>query len=134
MRKFMQLYQMNYSHSYTILVVEDEIILREYLTELLELEGYLTRWAGTAAEAVDVLKQHSVDAVITDFHLGEDTGLVVLDYLQTHQPSVPCLIMSAEWNTSYQDMCKQAGGNGVIKKPFDNQDLLLSLKGALLKR
>ena len=127
----MQLYHMNHVSASTILVVEDEIILREYLTELLELEGYTAVTAGSAGEAISQLQSNAISAAITDLHLGQSTGMEVLQYLQIHSLRVPCLLMSAEWNTTLQQQCLQAGAAGLIKKPFDNKDLLRLLREAL---
>lgn len=127
----MHLYDMNQSTPSTILVVEDEIILREYLTELLELEGYSTLAAGSATEAVTLLKAHAIRAVITDLHLGQSTGMEVLHHVHTHMLGVPCFVMSAEWNAQIQQQCTTSGAAGLIKKPFDNKELLQVLQTQL---
>lgn len=115
----------------TILVVEDEIILREYLTELLELEGYCILAVGSASEALTILKEKTVNAVITDLHLGQSTGMEVLHHIHTHLQGVPCFIMSAEWSIQVQQECNTSGATGLIKKPFDNRELLHLLKNQL---
>lgn len=122
---------MNQSTPSTILVVEDEIILREYLTELLELEGYYTLAAGSASEALILLNENTVNAVITDLHLGQSTGMEILHHVHTHLQGVLCFMMSAEWNLQVQQLCTTSGATGLIKKPFDNKELLHLLKNQL---
>lgn len=122
---------MNQSTLPTILVVEDEIILREYLTELLELEGYSTLAAGSTTEAITLLKANTIRAVITDLHLGQSTGMEVLHHVHTNMQGVPCFVMSAEWNAQIQQQCTTSGAAGLIKKPFDNKELLHILKNHL---
>ncbi len=116
-----------------ILVVDDEIILREYLTELLELEGFSTLSAGSVAEAIGLLKNNQSALVISDLFLGQSSGMEILEHLKLTQANTPCYIMSADLTEEIRGKCMQAGAKGLIKKPFDNSDIISLIKNNFSK-
>ncbi len=116
-----------------ILVVDDEIILREYLTELLELEGFSTVSAGSATEAVELLQNTLPSLIISDLFLGQSSGMEILEHLKLTQANTPCYIMSADLTEEIRGKCMQAGAKGLIKKPFDNSDIISLIKNNFSK-
>ena len=79
----------------SILVVEDEPIIRETLAEFLMGEGFEVRTAGTAAEAIRVAQERDYDVGICDIQLPDGDGVKVLRQLHRINPAMFVLIISA---------------------------------------
>ena len=79
----------------TILVAEDESLLRKILTGLFEAEGYRVVAAATGREALERFGAEPVDLVVTDIRMPEIEGLELLDRLKRVDPEVPVVIMTA---------------------------------------
>ncbi len=110
----------------TILVVDDEIILREYLTELLELEDFKPIGVSSGAEALAEISRQKPDMIICDMFLREETGLDLLHKLSTTSAvNIPFVLMSAEISSELMVTGKANGVKAFIKKPYES-DLLLS--------
>lgn len=85
----------------TILVVEDETILRLTLAESLRAKGYCVVDAASADEAVGILASGlSVDAVLTDVHMpGQMSGFDLAEWISKNRPSVPVVVTSGDART-----------------------------------
>lgn len=113
----------------TILVVDDEIILREYLTELLELEDYRAIGVSTGNEAMAEVKKQVPDMVICDMFLNGETGLDLLRRIKREGlEKIPFLFMSAEITPEIREKSEQEGARAFIKKPYENQLLLETVR------
>src|SRR6188768_2931337 len=78
----------------TILVVDDESLIRWSLAERLRADGHDVIEAGTAAEAID-RAEHGVDLVLLDYKLPDDDGLVVLRKLRDLDPDTVVVMLTA---------------------------------------
>ena len=79
----------------TILVIDDEEIIREALEALLGAEGYQVRTAATAAEGMDALSNGPVDAVLLDLMLPDRNGLEVLEDIRRLDEDLPVVMITA---------------------------------------
>ena len=75
--------------SKTILIVEDETVLRESLAELLEEEGHTVKQAENGKVAYDLILKEPVDLVLTDVRMPEMDGLTLLGHLRQILPQTP---------------------------------------------
>ncbi len=107
----------------TVLVVDDEELLREMMTAFLELSGYRVVAAGTADEAVSVLDRAAVDVVFTDVRMpGAMDGIALAQWIRSHRPQVRVLITSG-----YTSRTQQAGelsSGPLIPKPYRPEDVV----------
>src|SRR5215468_4959160 len=78
-----------------ILIVEDEMVLRQSLSELLVEEGYEVLEAENGKAAYDVLLQRPVDLVLTDVRMPEMDGLTLLAHVQKVAPQTPVIVITA---------------------------------------
>src|SRR5205085_9166776 len=83
------------TRSGTILVVDDEEIMREILETLLTREGYTVRLAATAAEGLDMARAMPFDAAIVDVMLPGMDGVQALDELKKLDDDLPVLMITA---------------------------------------
>ncbi len=116
-----------------ILIVEDEEDLAENLADLLELEGYTTKICLSGEEALEEIKTSLPDIALLDIQLPEIDGIEVLRRLKELQPTLPVVMVSASSQRGMGEKIKEYGADGMIMKPYD-QDELLQLIEELLTR
>jgi DNA-binding NtrC family response regulator len=77
-----------------ILVVDDEVPIRELLAQYLDRSGYRVTAVGTATEAEKLIAIDPPQLVITDLQLEESDGLVMVEQLKTSLPDVPVILLT----------------------------------------
>lgn len=109
-----------------ILVVDDEDDIRDLVTGILEDEGYETRDAATAHDALAEVQKRRPALVFLDIWLqGSDRdGLAVLDELKKHHEDVPVVMISGHGNVEVAVSAIQRGAYDYIEKPFKTDRLL----------
>ncbi len=101
-----------------VLMVDDEVGIREGMASFLRLAGHRVRTAETVAAGVTLLEEDDFDVVVTDWHLGdEDASRVVAT------SPCPCVVVSGHPDEVTQDGCSQ-----VLSKPVFPADLLSLLE------
>ncbi|MCI5131179.1 MAG: response regulator, partial [Candidatus Electrothrix sp. EH2] len=78
-----------------ILIVDDELSMRDFLKILFENEGYETAVAPDAETALDLAINDPVDLVITDIRMPGMNGLDLLAELKQHFPDIPVIMLTA---------------------------------------
>src|SRR5688572_32398181 len=79
----------------SILVIDDEEIMREILEALLTRDGYDVRLAASGAEGIELAKSVPIDAAIVDVMMPGMDGIAVLDELKKHDDELPVLMITA---------------------------------------
>ena len=118
----------------TILIAEDDGVIRELLTEMLKTAGYDLLTATDGVEAVERFKNHGekVHLVITDIGMPRMNGIEALLIIRSMSPSVPIMILSIWEEQAYIKIAKQAGVKEYMKKPFDVHELICKVRDTLL--
>ena len=101
-----------------ILVVDDEIVIREVLSALFTGEGYAVVTAGDGLAALDALADASPDLVIADIIMPRLDGWGLLARLRDEHPEIPVVLLSATFRGHPPD------GVAFVAKPFDIDHLL----------
>ena len=118
-----------------ILVVDDEENLCRILSKILREEGYEVSVASSAEEALRVLSDESVDAVLTDIRMPGMDGLELLRRIKKEEPSPAVIMMTAYPSIDGVVQAMKAGAYDYIQKPFENnEEVLLTLDRALERR
>jgi len=107
-----------------VLVVDDEKNMRRSLETLLGDEGYATRSAESAEEALRLLGQDSFLMVITDARLGGMSGYEFLARARTQWPELPTLMITAHATPKLAVEAIKAGAMDYLAKPFAPEELL----------
>lgn len=119
----------------TILIIEDDTILRENTAELLELSNYNVISASNGKIGVNKAKLHLPDIIVCDIMMPELDGYGVLNVLAKNNNTkyIPFIFLSAK--TENQDIRKgmNLGADDYITKPFTEDDLLSALESRLAK-
>jgi DNA-binding NtrC family response regulator len=118
----------------TILVIDDEEIMREILDALLTREGYQVRLASTAPEGLDLLRSMPFDAAIVDVMLPGMDGISALDEIKKIDDDLPVLMITAFASVENAIAAMKRGAYDYITKPFKNDEVLVVLRNALAQR
>jgi DNA-binding response OmpR family regulator len=117
-----------------ILIVDDDMEMRSFLSDVLEQSGYEVIQASDGLTAIAVLEDelhdsggdHTVpiDAVVTDLRMPGATGLEVLEYLRHHDWSTGVILISGFASRELVDEALRMGAAKVLAKPFSLLDFL----------
>jgi DNA-binding response OmpR family regulator len=102
-----------------VLVVEDEPIIAEMMSLLLEIEGYNVISSSDIAYARRKLHQKDIHLVMLDLKLKDEDGRSMCAYIKGHDElkSIPVIFVSA--NSDLEQITKDCGADDHINKPFD---------------
>lgn len=112
----------------TILIVEDDLGLREALVDTLLLGGYFVLEADSAEQAMITLNSNKVDLVVSDIQMGEMSGLTLLRSVKNKYPQLPMLLMTAYATIDDAVQAMRDGATDYLSKPF-SPEVLLNLVG-----
>ena len=118
----------------SILVVDDEEIMREVITTLLEEEGYRVTSSATGEEGIERVKEDACDLVFLDLMLPSMSGLEALEEMILIDPHIVVVMISAYASIETAVEATKSGAFDFITKPFKNEELLLVVKNGLKKR
>jgi two-component system response regulator AtoC len=114
----------------TVLVVDDEPLIRWALVNRLKEEGYRTVEAGTASEAV-ALHREGVDLLLLDFALPDANGLEVLQQVKQTDPDTLVIMLTANTEIGTVVAAMKQGAFHYANKPFDLDEIMLLVEKAL---
>ena len=116
-----------------ILVVEDEELMRAILRKLLENEDYQVFTADSAENALEIFTAEDIDLTLTDIRMAGMDGLELLDQLKTIDSEALVVIMTAYSSVDSAIAALRKGAYDYVTKPFVNEDLLQTVKNAILR-
>lgn len=117
----------------TILVVEDEAMVRDVVTSLLKPRGYTVIAVATAEEALAEVtaKADELDAILTDIVLPGRSGLQLAEDVKSRYPHLPMLFMSGYTDTAVTEHPFLSTGQHFLQKPFSPDELIGKLEAVL---
>jgi two-component system response regulator PilR (NtrC family) len=116
-----------------ILIVDDELSMRQFLTHLFQHEGHTVRVAENGRAAVTRLREQPADVVISDVKMPDMGGIELLRAARELQPEVEFIMMTAFANVDTAREAFLLGAFDFIQKPFDNDHLKEIVARALAK-
>jgi putative two-component system response regulator len=118
----------------SILLVDDEEMIRRLLDTRLSAQGYHCRQAANAAQALEKLKDGSVELVILDIKMPGKSGAELLPEIKAKYPDTAVIMATAISDASTAINCMKEGAYDYITKPFNLEEVSLSVARALEKR
>jgi two-component system response regulator PilR (NtrC family) len=115
----------------TILIVEDEVVLRESIAELLAGEGFEILQAGDGKAAYSLVVQRPVDLVLSDVRMPEMDGMTLLGQLQKLAPETPVIMLTAYGTVDSAVSAMRSGACDYLLKPVQFDDLLMKVQRAM---
>lgn len=117
-----------------ILIIEDEIELRDMLKLSLARKKYKVLEAEDGRQAINRFKPSITDLVITDIIMPDEDGLKVIMKLRELKPAIKIIAISGGGKAgpgSYLNMAKALGADAVFSKPFSINDLIIKIEQLL---
>jgi len=114
-----------------ILVVDDELSMREFLELMLTKEGYNVSCAETGEKAISMVNKKYFDLLLCDIRLGDISGIDVLRAAKKQNPNTVVIMISAYASAETAVEAMNEGAYDYVPKPFDNEELKLTLEKAL---
>lgn len=111
-----------------ILVIEDDADTAQFLKLLLEREKYDVTIAKDGGQAHSMFMMKKPDFVILDLILPGESGFEVCERLKTLERNVPVLILTAVELDDSKNLAARVGADAYMTKPFDPDELLISIK------
>jgi len=106
-----------------VLIVDDELIMRESLAGWLERDGYEVKKASSGEEALEKSKSSKYDILIVDIKMEGMSGLELLKYVNENDPDVAVVMITAYGSISTAIEAMKNGARDYLLKPFDPSEL-----------
>lgn len=108
-----------------VLIVEDDFILRENLSELLHYKGFLTENASNGKEALKLMSESAPDLILSDYDMPELDGLGLLREVKASEKydQVTFVMMTGNSHPGLAEKAKSLGAKGFLEKPFLLSDI-----------
>lgn len=116
-----------------VLVVDDELSMREFLTILLEMEGYQALSAANAEQALKLLSDDLFDLIISDVQMPGLNGIELLARVKAMSPDTAVLMMTAFSAAEQAVEAMKLGAYDYIAKPFKVDEIKVLIRNALEK-
>jgi DNA-binding response OmpR family regulator len=112
---------------YTILVVDDEELIRNLIVTFLSKMGHSCLTAVDGVDALDKMKENKIDAVITDIKMPNMDGITLTSEISIKYPGLPIMVMTAFDEEYSAGIAISAGAREFIKKPFSLDEFAIRL-------
>lgn len=116
----------------SILVVDDEVMVRGLFKRLLTKLGYGVTVASTGAEALELCSKHRFDLILMDYRLDDVNGLDIFEKVRPNQQTARVVFLTGDPNIAeVQKSVQNAGADGFITKPFEVGEIELVVERLL---
>ena len=116
-----------------ILLIEDDVLLAQSLTDALEAEGFQVDEADCGEDGLELAKLYEYQVMILDLGLPDMRGDEVLQNLRQQNTDMPVLILSGDTQVESRLSCLHKGADDYLIKPFNMEELVARLQ-ALVRR
>lgn len=121
-----------------ILIIEDDLFIRENILELLQNEGYQVSGASTGAAGIQLIEEHLWDLIICDIMLPDTDGYSILEFLRQNQNRIisitQLVFLTAKAEREDLRLGMELGADDYITKPCSPTELLSAIAARLHRR
>jgi two-component system response regulator PilR (NtrC family) len=118
----------------TVLVIDDEEVMREILESLLTQEGYRVKLAASGLEGLEIASREPVDLAIVDVMLPDRSGIDVLHELKKSDPELVVVMITAFASVETAIEAMKRGAFDYVTKPFKNDEVRVVVANGLKQR
>ena len=119
---------------YRLLIVDDDLAMREMLSSLFREEGYAVEEATSADDAIEQCRDCEFDVVLSDIKMPGKSGIEMIGELREIRPATPVVLMTAFGSIDSAVEAMRAGALDYITKPFEPDAVLVTVERALERR
>jgi putative two-component system response regulator len=119
---------------HTILIVDDEQVIRRVLKQRLSADGYHCEEAGSAGDALAILNAGPVELVVLDIKMPGRSGIELLPEIKLKYPDIAIIMVTATNDTVVAIQCMKEGADDYLIKPFNLEEVSISVRRALERR
>lgn len=116
-----------------LMVVDDDVQLLNYLESVLKNEGFQVYITSNPNDAIDFMKDESIDLAIVDLVMPEKSGFDMFKELIEINKELPIVFLTGVGTPHVRNEALKMGAANILKKPVDIDELLAQIKGALKK-
>lgn len=113
-----------------ILLVEDDDLVRDMLTQVLQRASHQVICAANGEEATECLKKAEPDIMVTDIIMPKKSGITLISEVKNRHPDLEIIAISGGGRldpTGYLDLSETIGASVSFEKPIDNTALLMAI-------
>ncbi|MGD1906371.1 MAG: response regulator [Leptolyngbyaceae cyanobacterium] len=116
-----------------VLVIDDNPDLRNYVSQVLQHQGYHVRTAASGELALELVETHTPDLILTDLMMPGLSGLDVIQRLRTDERfhSTPIILLTAKVDDETRISGVEQGADAYLGKPFNDRELLAEVRNLL---
>jgi len=118
----------------TVLVIDDEEVMREILESLLTQDGYRVKLATSGQEGLEIAGREPVDLAIVDVMLPDRSGIDVLDELKKSDPELVVVMITAFASVETAIEAMKRGALDYVTKPFKNDEVRVVVANGMKQR
>jgi CheY-like chemotaxis protein len=122
---------MKQSKSKTILIVENDNVVRRSVARLVELDGWHVLEASNGVQGLRVFRNEAPDVVLTDVVMGGLDGFSLTAVIKSIRPHAPVIVMTGLINPELDAKAQELGVSAFLRKPFEPELLLFALSRSL---
>jgi len=115
----------------TILVIDDEEVIRALFKETLEELGHTVITASTGSKGLELVKQRNFDLLFLDLKMPGTDGAELFRQIKTIKPKLPVTIITGYPNSDMMARALAQGPFGVMNKPFGESDVIAAVSNFL---
>jgi DNA-binding NtrC family response regulator len=116
--------------SVSVLIVDDEQMMRSLLEKILSREGYKIHAVEDGVAALEYIKEHHVDMIISDMKMPRMDGFELLGIVKKEHPHIGVIIMTAYGDTYTVKDALLLGADEYVTKPFKSYEISLVVERA----
>lgn len=114
--------------AFRVLLTDDSPAMRAFIRRVMELSGFaVSEWfeAGDGGEALELLRCHKVDVILTDINMPRMDGVEMMRRLESEQTlkNIPVVVISTDSTEKRVEQMTALGARGYLKKPFRPEEL-----------
>ncbi len=109
---------------YTLLIVDDEEMLRDVLVFEFERKGFTVLSAENGVAAFELVSKNKIDLVISDMRMPEGDGMSLLEKIRKFDSKIPTVIFITGFADVTEAECIAKGAHKVLAKPFNRKELM----------